>query len=211
MDNISAQEMGKSPKCVAPGCMSSGTHNWKKPVTIRVCNLHWQRLNKYGSFYLPIKVKIPPPICSVEGCEKLCRSKSAKYCEKHYYRKRRGNDPACDPTYAYRSKSAAGYMILRSSTHPLATTNKSVGEHRAVVYAHFNGKCPNCYWCGRALTWKTAVVDHLNEKKSDNRLENLAVSCNRCNLARGAMIPFIRCILPNRISDLIATFTHMRR
>lgn len=198
------------PKCVAPGCVATGTHNWKKPATIRVCNLHWQRLNKYGSFYLPLKIKLPPPLCLVDGCDKLCRSKNSKYCERHYYRKRRGNDPACDPHYGYRSKTSAGYTILRAATHPLATTNKSVAEHRVVMYEKFDGECPACYWCGMALSWKTAVVDHLNENKSDNRSENLVVSCNKCNFARGAMIPFMRRVLPDRIPELIETFKHMR-
>jgi len=50
----------------------------------------------------------------------------------------------------------------------------------------------SCYWCGLSLDWPIAVVDHLNEDKADNRLENLVISCNNCNRARGALIPFIR-------------------
>ena len=198
-----------TPKCVAPGCVNRATHNWK-PTLSRVCNMHWQRLYKYGSMQLPVKVTLPPPQCVVDGCKSLCRSKNSKYCEKHYYRKRRGKDPACDPTFGYRTKTSTGYMILRVANHPLATSNKSVGEHRAVMYNHFSGVCPDCFWCGRKLDWKFAVVDHLNEKKCDNRVENLAVSCNRCNRARGAMKHFIKDLLPERISKLVETFAHMR-
>jgi len=55
------------------------------------------------------------------------------------------------------------------------------------------GAVTRCYWCGAIIDWfpggKTSagalIVDHLNEKRDDNRLENLVPSCHRCNALRG--------------------------
>lgn len=87
--------------------------------------------------------------------------------------------------------TAAGYVKLLHRNHPLASKEGHVFEHRAVVYAKHDGRCPDCFWCGAKLDWEEAVVDHLNEVKSDNRPDNLLIACNPCNRARGALLPFI--------------------
>ena len=80
----------------------------------------------------------------------------------------------------------AGYRFLtKQHGHPLAR-NGVVQEHRKVLYDAIGIGPHSCYWsCGREdLIWSGGDginVDHLNGIKDDNRLENLVVSCRRCN------------------------------
>lgn len=112
-------------------------------------------------------------------------------CEKHHARLRR-NIPLSGKARSYRYKTGSGYIKLLRSEHPLADSKGNVFEHRAVMHEQHKGLCPACYWCGVCLEWRGAVVDHLNEVKDDNRPENLVVSCNDCNRARGALLPFVK-------------------
>lgn len=43
--------------------------------------------------------------CSIEGCNKRCRSSGSEWCEMHYYRNRRHGDPTTRIVKAYRSFS----------------------------------------------------------------------------------------------------------
>ena len=189
--------------CSVVGCR-------RKKSAKGMCNIHYQRMLKRGSTLRPLRIKLPFPCCSVTGCCNQARSKSSVYCEKHYYRKRRGNDPTQDPVYGYRSVNAAGYMVLRRCSHPLATKDMVLCEHRRVAYDACGGVCPDCFWCSKPLSWATAVVDHFNENKIDNRKENLLVACNDCNRARGAMKPFIASLSDSGLRHLIESFEHMR-
>lgn len=128
--------------------------------------------------------------CSIDGCNGLAVRVSSCLCEKHYSRKRRGisvEDKA--PKYSY--KTASGYIVKLDPSHPLAMSDGRVHEHRMVAFAKHNGDCPDCFWCGAHLVWKTAVIDHLDENKQNNIELNLVVSCGPCNRARGAMLPFV--------------------
>lgn len=56
-----------------------------------------------------------------------------------------------------------GYVDVFEPTHPLAKKNGYVREHRMVA------------WDAGILTDKTKNVHHRNEKKTDNRIQNLEV------------------------------------
>lgn len=128
--------------------------------------------------------------CSIEGCLKKANRVQARMCEKHYVRFRRQGHTD-DRKILGRYTTTAGYIKLLKPNHPLADSKGQVFEHRYVVYELVTNKSISCYWCGLVLNWDSAVIDHLNECKSDNRVENLVVSCNGCNRARGAIKGFI--------------------
>lgn len=196
--------------CTAPGCDNKSTTNWRDGANC-YCNVHYQRMYCRGSLHPSVKIPaLPKPVCAVDGCKQRCRSRNSRYCETHYYRKRRGNDPTVDPIYGYRSVDKRGYVGLRKCTHPLSTKDGFLYEHRRVTYDTHGPNCPNCFWCGVRLTWAKAAVDHLNEIKDDNRSENLVVACNDCNRVRGMMIPFIRSLRPEALPMLVETFDLMR-
>lgn len=46
---------------------------------------------------------------------------------------------------------------------------------------------PNCRWCNKTLTKRTATLEHVVPKAhgGTNRWENLALACSKCNSARG--------------------------
>jgi len=88
--------------------------------------------------------------------------------------------------------------------HPLTHSGGSVYEHRKVVFDKVGVGPHPCYWCGKILEWSDIVVDHLNEVKDDNRFENLVISCNPCNRARGGMLDFIK----RMRGEALPTFIH---
>ena len=135
------------------------------------------------------------PFCSTPQCRGKATRVGAHRCEKCYCAARRNGGvvpPAKVPAYRY--VSSAGYVVLSNRDHPLSMGEgnlRRVAEHRVVAFDTHGGECPPCFWCGVPLLWADSVIDHLNEVKSDNSPDNLAVSCNPCNRARGSLLPFI--------------------
>lgn len=153
--------------------------------------------------------KVEYPSCSADGCTNGATRVKAGLCEKHYCRVRRGA-PLTDPKRSYKYVTKAGYIILLRSEHPLAMSEGRVAEHRIVAYEKHEGKCPSCFWCALSLSWEDAVVDHLDEDKQNNKPTNLVVSCNRCNRARGALLPFIAGMRPDALTIFFKQITMYR-
>lgn len=127
--------------------------------------------------------------CKTEGCNGQATRIKSGLCECCYGRVRRnGNTDA--PVYPH-WWIANGYIKVLEPSHPLADSYGTVYAHRKVVYDSVGGSPQTCVWCGQQVSWKDLVIDHLNEDKKDNRLDNLVVSCNTCNRARGAVLPFL--------------------
>ncbi len=133
------------------------------------------------------------PLCEVAGCPQAlyCRG----YCTLHYTRWRKAGSVGA--SQRKRSLPGAGsindygYRVLRQPDHPLAKAQGKVLEHRAVLYDALGPGPHLCRWCDRALDWEgrqseKVCVDHLNHVRTDNRLENLVVSCLDCNAKRRA-------------------------
>ena len=80
-------------------------------------------------------------------------------------------------------------MAMRPG-HPLAGSRGLVLKYRMIVYDAIGPGPHPCRWCGRLLEWRyglvpdAIVIDHINHDSTDNSLENLAVSCQRCNTSR---------------------------
>lgn len=41
-----------------------------------------------------------------------------------------------------------------------------------------------CFYCKTELTQKTAILEHLNSKRYDNRLDNFVLACQSCNIKK---------------------------
>lgn len=185
--------------CEVDGCDRPSHTRWKKGKA--VCNMHWQYLHRYGTETAPPSApKELPPLCCVQKCMAEVRSGKSPYCEKHYYRIRRGSQVDLDPKPLHQYETSAGYISLFRPEHPLANKSGRVSEHRAVAYELHGGVCPKCFWCGCSLQWGDAVVDHLNEDKADNAPTNLVVACSPCNRARGAMLQFVAVMRPEALT-----------
>ena len=142
------------------------------------------------------------PQCVVPGCEVVATRKASGMCETHYYRERRtGSTDGREVVGRY--LTGAGYIKLLRPEHPLADSAGHVFEHRHVAHDTAGGVCPCCHWCGVELGWDAAVVDHLNESKTDNSPGNLVVTCNNCNRARGAMLPLVSRLRPEVLDQFV--------
>lgn len=122
--------------------------------------------------------------CDVSGCVRRTRSKNGKYCEMHYYRLRRNGSFDLLP-WPQTIKQSAGYVLAQVKGHPLAKRRFREYEHR-IVYYNAHGEGPfKCHWCGKEVTWETLHIDHLDDNKQNNDVNNLAATCPRCNQGRG--------------------------
>ena len=131
--------------------------------------------------------------CVVDGCARPAIYTGFGLCRTCWLQQHRtGSTIRKSPQTRLRRPS--GYIALWAPDHPLARDGRNrVYEHRVVLYDALGPGPHACFWCDMPLGgWDEIVADHLNEQKDDNRPENLVVSCNSCNRARGAMLQFIK-------------------
>lgn len=140
------------------------------------------------------------PECLIEGCDKRANRVRTGLCEMHYCRQWRTGSVQRKPTEP--KPTDHGYMRLADRSHPLARGG-SVYMHRKVAYEMHKGECPNCYWCNTEIDWSSCHIDHLNGQKKDNRPENLAVTCVRCNRLRGSSWPFLVSLSDEKRKELM--------
>jgi hypothetical protein len=76
-----------------------------------------------------------------------------------------------------------GYQYINWLHHPLADSCGRVRIHRLVLHKMVGPGVHRCHWCGKSVSWDDGTLqpDHLNWVKTDNRPENLVVSCGSCN------------------------------
>ena len=122
-------------------------------------------------------------MCKAEGCNDVEKRGRKGYCEKHYMRMYRNGTTADRGPSSY--IHSQGYVVASCKGHPLAKGLTHHYEHRVVFYdAHGAGPF-KCQWCGVEVTWSDLHIDHLNDVKNDNRIDNLLPSCPQCNQQRG--------------------------
>jgi hypothetical protein len=130
------------------------------------------------------------PTCTVPGCAKPTRSKSAALCKMHYHRQyRHGSVDRVAHRAGISVSHGRRYRSVTRHGHPLAGKSGKVYEHRAVLYDRIGLGPHACHWCGTEVHWDAAdgrplQVDHINGVGDDNRSDNLVPSCNCCNVAR---------------------------
>ena len=105
-------------------------------------------------------------------------TKSGRYCSKECaYAARRKEDPT------------ARRMVYRPG-HPLTLNSPYIPEHRVILYAEIGPGSHSCHHCGVPVQWLPGgkcgagvlIVDHLDRNPLNNSLDNLAPSCQRCNI-----------------------------
>lgn len=153
------------------------------------------------------------PLCKHIGCNRKATRIEAGLCDACYCQKRRTGSLE-RVLRVGRTVNKQGYVSICDPQHPLFNkTQHSVSEHRKVYYDASGGMDPDCYWCGADLRWadvdaggnkkSSVVIDHLNENKTDNRIENLVASCNKCNRARGGILPFLKRLKAESLEEFI--------
>lgn len=131
--------------------------------------------------------------CSVEGCQKPTRTKSADLCKMHYHRLyRNGTLERVRKPKPFHFHSN-GYVIAYLPGHPLVKGKRPYEFQHRISFYNEHGDGPfTCHWCDREVTWGDMHVDHLDENKLNNEVENLAASCVHCNMNRHRFERFLR-------------------
>jgi hypothetical protein len=162
--------------CSVEGCAKVG-------YAKGLCGRHHRLLVTTGSTDDPPS---KPTICSVDDCEKPVDARG--WCQKHYTRWLRHGDVSVGEDRRW--LSSTGYEQAFRLGHPAAADNGHVYVHRMVLFDAIGPGTHPCHWCERPVTWFVTdwatrlVVDHVNEDRLDNRVENLVPACNRCNIQR---------------------------
>lgn len=122
--------------------------------------------------------------CELDGCSNRPRDVGSSICEMHYGRLRRnGTLERLELKVEPKRQHSHGYVMVYTPNHPMTTEGYRARpyEHRAVYFdAHGAGPF-NCHVCGKQGMLADFHVDHLNEDRADNRLDNLAPACPPCN------------------------------
>lgn len=184
--------MALPSECEVNGCERK-PHTRRKGVAL--CNLHWQRVNKYGLSELPVREPAPWSTCSRPGCDKPSRTRSGALCEMHYgrwYRK----ETFDDPVYGKAWITSQGYVATAKKGHPLTARNGHLYQHRGVLYDAIGPGEHPCHWCKQHVEWlakgkRKLVVDHLDGVKTHNARANLVPSCHSCNATRGLFMEWV--------------------
>lgn len=152
------------------------------------CSMHYIRWYRHGD-PLHVEPQRRTPTCAIGGCDAL--AKRAGLCPKHWYRFDRFGDPHHEPVY--NGSIFQGYRVVGAKGHPVANKHGRAFEHRVVLYDAIGPEPHPCRWCGTPVRWDVSwpagadalVVDHINNDRLDNRVENLAPSCQPCNVPNG--------------------------
>lgn len=124
--------------------------------------------------------------CCIDGCDRDADYKEKQLCQKHYFRIRRTGQSGIVKKARPRISDDRGYQFLHAPNHPLVSSGQIyVAEHRVVLYEAIGPDPMQCELCGKALTWKTCRVDHIDENPRNNDRGNLRPTCNSCNARRG--------------------------
>lgn len=99
--------------------------------------------------------------------------------------------PACFGISQRKTVYATRYRFTRQPGHPLWTGQK-MPEHRIILYDAIGPGPHPCHWCGKLVDWRPGdgtkgdalIVDHIDDDGQNNALDNLVVSCHRCNIQR---------------------------
>ena len=123
-------------------------------------------------------------ICTIEDCEKTIRYKKRQLCQMHYFRYMRNGQ--YDLSDRSRHKRKDGYILITDRDHRLSSKNGMVFEHRAIAYQKYGNDLPPCEFCGKQSSWssRNTHIDHIDNKRDNNKPENLRVLCNSCNVGR---------------------------
>lgn len=121
--------------------------------------------------------------CAVADCIKPPRAVGSDYCEMHYGRLRRSGTLNRTLT-AHHLHRPDGYVRAPAPKHPMALGSSHAYEHR-VAFFDAHGPGPHaCHVCGKVAMLAQLHVDHVNDVRNDNRIENLKPACPPCNQYR---------------------------
>lgn len=106
----------------------------------------------------------------------------------HYFRYMRNGTYEIVRKRKERLYNDKGYALIYAPNHPLSSSKGYVYEHRKVFYDAYGDSKKSCEKCGKdwgIFDVYRSHIDHIDEDKLNNSIDNLRPLCNACNTERG--------------------------
>lgn len=184
MEHASEPKRLAPERCASPEC--DGDPKWRSDGR-GLCDKHY---DKARASERRQRRKLDLPLCTHQGCARKVQFGRTDFCRGHLHHFMKSGEVGIPENAGERLKQGRYLWRKEHVGHPICNSRGMTSVHRLVLFNAIGPGAHPCHWCGIEVEWRrgnylgSLVVDHLDENRLNNRLENLVPSCTNCNSSR---------------------------